>query len=87
MGWIDPWVGLGWVGLGRVSQLMDWVTQNEPMDNSAINAPTCCRTLTRVKPVLFAFNLQTKVEMCSFIRYKDMAWAPKCRNESRDTGG
>ena len=35
-------------------------------------------------PVLATFNLQTKFEMSSFIRCKDMAWAPKCRNESRD---
>jgi len=35
-------------------------------------------------PVLFTFNLQTKFEMSSFIRSRDMAWAPKCRNESRD---
>jgi len=35
-------------------------------------------------PVLFAFNLQTKFEMPSFIRSRDMVWAPKCRNESRD---
>ena len=35
-------------------------------------------------PVLFTFNLQTKFEMSNFIRSKDMAWAPKCRNESRD---
>jgi len=34
-------------------------------------------------PVLFTFNLQTKFEMSSFIRSRDMAWAPKCRNESR----
>ena len=34
-------------------------------------------------PVLFAFNLQTKFEMSSFIRSRDMAWAPKCRYESR----
>ena len=26
-------------------------------------------------PVLFTFNLQTKFEMTSFIRYKDLAWA------------
>jgi len=25
-----------------------------------------------------------KFEMTSFIRPRDMAWAPKCRNESRD---
>ena len=35
-------------------------------------------------PVLFAFNPQTKFEMSSFIRSKDMVWAPKCRNESYD---
>jgi len=35
-------------------------------------------------PVLFALNLQIKFEMSSFIRSKDMAWAPKCRNGSRD---
>ena len=35
-------------------------------------------------PVLFAFNLQTKFEMSSFIRSRDMAWAPKCRSKSRD---
>jgi len=35
-------------------------------------------------PVLFAFNLQTKFEMFSFTRSRDMAWAPKCRNESCD---
>jgi len=40
--------------------------------------------LKRVMPVLFTFNLQTKFEMSNFIRSKDMAWAPKCRNESRD---
>ena len=34
--------------------------------------------------VLFAFNLQTKLEMSSFIRSRDMAWAQKCTNESRD---
>ena len=28
-------------------------------------------------PELFAFNLQTKFEMSSFIRSKDMAWARK----------
>jgi len=26
-------------------------------------------------PVLFAFNLQTKFQMSSFIRSRDMAWA------------
>jgi len=36
-------------------------------------------------PVLFTFNLQTKFEMSSFIRSRDIAWAPKCRNESRDS--
>jgi len=35
-------------------------------------------------PVLFTLNLQTKFEMSSFIRSKDMVWAPKRRNESRD---
>jgi len=35
-------------------------------------------------PVLFAFNLQTKCEMSSMIRSRGMAWAPKCRNKSRD---
>jgi len=35
-------------------------------------------------PVLFAFNLQTKFEITSFIRSIDIAWAPKCRDESRD---
>ena len=35
-------------------------------------------------PVLFTLNLQTKFKMSSFIRSKDMAWAPKCWNESRD---
>jgi len=35
-------------------------------------------------PVIFTFNLQTKFEMSSFIRSKDIAWAPKCRNGSRD---
>ena len=35
-------------------------------------------------PVLFAFNPQTKFEMSSFIRSKDMVWAPKCKNESHD---
>jgi len=35
-------------------------------------------------PVFFTFNLQTKFEMSSFIGSKDMAWVPKCRNESRD---
>ena len=34
--------------------------------------------------VLFTLNLQTKFEMSSFIRSKDMAWAPKCINESRE---
>jgi len=28
-------------------------------------------------PVLFTFNLQTKFDMSSFIRCKDMAWGPK----------
>jgi len=40
-----------------------------------LNAHPNCRTLTSVKPVLFRFNLQTKFEVCSFIRSKDMAWA------------
>jgi len=40
-----------------------------------------CRGLM---PVFFTFNLQTKFEMSSFIGSKDMAWVPKCRNESRD---
>jgi len=31
-----------------------------------------------------AFNLQTKFEMSSFIRFRDMAWAPKCKNASHD---
>jgi len=30
------------------------------------------------------FNLQTEFEMPSFIRSKNMAWAPTCRNESRN---
>ena len=33
---------------------------------------------------LFTLNTQTKSEMSSFIRSKDMAWVPKCRNGSRD---
>jgi len=24
MGWVDPWVGLGWVGLGRVRSNMNY---------------------------------------------------------------
>jgi len=35
-------------------------------------------------PGVFTFNLQTKFEMSSFIRWKDMAWTQKCRNGSRD---
>ena len=35
-------------------------------------------------PVLSTLNLQTKLEMSRFIRSKDISWAPKCRNESRD---
>ena len=35
-------------------------------------------------PVLLTFNLQTKFEMSSFIRSRDMAWARKCTNEARD---
>jgi len=38
MGWIDPWVGLDWIALGRDFSVfggLDWVTQNGPMDNSA----------------------------------------------------
>ena len=35
-------------------------------------------------PVLYVFNLQTKFKMSIFIRFRDMAWAPKCRSESRD---
>jgi len=46
--------------------------------------PPCCKTLTCEMLVLFAFNLQTKCEMSSFIRSKDMARAPECRNQSRD---
>jgi len=42
------------------------------------NTPLC------VMPVLFTFSMQTKFEMSSFICSKDVAWAPKCRNESRD---
>jgi len=39
------------------------------------------RTLTCVIAVglLFTFRLQTKIEMSSFVRSKDMAWAQKCR--------
>ena len=44
-----------------------------------LNAPPYCRTLTCVTPVLFTFNLQTKLEISSIIRSKAMAWAPKCR--------
>jgi len=32
----------------------------------------------------FTFNLQTKFEMSSFIRFKNMSRAQKCRNGSRD---
>jgi len=35
-------------------------------------------------PVLFTFSLQTKFDICSFIGCRDMDWAPKSRNESRD---
>jgi len=35
-------------------------------------------------PLLFVLNLQTKFEISGFIHSKDMAWAPKCRNGSRD---
>jgi len=34
--------------------------------------------------VLFTLNLQTKFEMSSFINSKDMTWAQKCRDGSRD---
>jgi len=34
--------------------------------------------------ILVTFNLQTKFQMSSFICSRDMAWASKCRNESRD---
>jgi len=44
----------------------------------------CCKSLTCLMPVLFTFSLQTKVEMSSFIHSRDMACAPKCRNESCD---
>jgi len=49
-----------------------------------LNAPPYYRTLTRVMPVLLTFNLQAKFEIPSFIRSKDTACTPKCRNESRD---
>jgi len=42
------------------------------------NTPLC------VMSVFFTFSMQTKFEMSSFICSKDVAWAPKCRNESRD---
>ena len=39
MRWVDPSVGLGWVGLGRIGSVRRWVgldrvTQNGPVDNS-----------------------------------------------------
>jgi len=34
--------------------------------------------------ILFTFNLQTKFDMFCFGRSERMAWAPKCRIESRD---
>jgi len=37
-----------------------------------------------VMAVLFTFNLQTKFEMSSFIRSKDMVWAPRYGNWSHD---
>jgi len=40
--------------------------------------------LWKIMPVLFVFNLQTKFKMSSLIRSRDMAWARKCKNESRD---
>jgi len=48
--------------------------------------PSNCRTLTYVMPVLFTFNLQTKFEVSSFIRSKDMAWVKKRRNGSHGSG-
>jgi len=33
---------------------------------------------------LITINLHTLFELCSFIHSKDMAWAPKFRNGSRD---
>ena len=41
-------------------------------------------TLTFVITALFTFNLQTKFEISSFIRFRDMACIPKCRNEPRE---
>jgi len=43
------------------------------------NFNMCNTTTLYVKPA------QTKFEISSFIRSKDMAWAPKWKNESRDS--
>ena len=57
-----------------VCEILALISQNFKRSGD-LNVPTCCKTLTCVMSVLFTFNLQTKLEMSSFIRSRDMAWA------------
>ena len=66
-----------------ISEILAIISQNFKRSRDPECTPYC-RTLTYVTAVLFTFNQQTKFEMSSFIRSKDIAWAPKCRNESRN---
>ena len=49
-----------------------------------LNAPPYCRTLTCIMAYSLRSICKTKYEMSSSICSKDMAWSPKCRNESHD---
>jgi len=55
-----------------VSEILALISQIS-RGHVTLNAPPYCRALTRVMTVLFIFNLQTKFEMSSSIRSKDMA--------------
>jgi len=66
-----------------VSEILALIYQNFKRSPDLKCTPML-QTLTCAMPVLFTFNLQTKFEMSSFPRSRDMAWAPKWSNESRD---
>jgi len=70
-----------------VSEILALISQNfkRSRDLKCIPMRAMLQNIYNASRLLFTFNLQTKFEMPSFISSNDMAWATKCRNESRDS--
>jgi len=86
----DSWVGLGpifslvvgWVGLGQLADGLGWVTQNGPMDNSAlyqfnqsINQSINQSTAMRLQPEMNMFIFQRGCTMLQPISMEESVWA------------